>query len=267
MNQKKCPKCGELNPQEAVMCWACYTPLTGDSAAATATTAAARKPAPPSGNTRAEKDKVAVAPWQIGVVVAALLAAGVAGFMMMGGSGDTETVVANQLPVLSPDKMAIPGKVRPGAPGITMPSGGGGGAPTVSMPQRDTSKPSFSITTAPARNTQWATVGIVPTTSVSGDQARALALAARKQVMAGQQYKGAYIYVFGNRNVASVFQKFQRSNRGAPLSGDDYSSLSEIWPETLVRYEFNAGNEDIRFPSQSPNDWWSRESNYTKATQ
>ena len=29
MNQIPCPKCGEMNPLEAVMCWACFTPLIG----------------------------------------------------------------------------------------------------------------------------------------------------------------------------------------------------------------------------------------------
>ena len=34
MNNKtqKCPKCGEENPAEAVMCWACYTPLSAAKA-------------------------------------------------------------------------------------------------------------------------------------------------------------------------------------------------------------------------------------------
>jgi len=27
VDEKDCPKCGEDNPEEAVMCWACYTPL------------------------------------------------------------------------------------------------------------------------------------------------------------------------------------------------------------------------------------------------
>ena len=32
--QKQCPKCGEKNPAEAVMCWACYTSLSGGAMAA-----------------------------------------------------------------------------------------------------------------------------------------------------------------------------------------------------------------------------------------
>jgi len=37
MNMQTCPKCGEANPDEAVMCWACYTPLS-EKGAARATT-------------------------------------------------------------------------------------------------------------------------------------------------------------------------------------------------------------------------------------
>ena len=33
MSVINCPKCGEENPAEAVMCWACYTPLHGQSTA------------------------------------------------------------------------------------------------------------------------------------------------------------------------------------------------------------------------------------------
>ena len=29
METKRCPKCGEENPPEAVLCWACYTPFSG----------------------------------------------------------------------------------------------------------------------------------------------------------------------------------------------------------------------------------------------
>jgi hypothetical protein len=37
---KKCPKCGEDNPAEAVMCWACYTPLSAAGGAPLGATAA-----------------------------------------------------------------------------------------------------------------------------------------------------------------------------------------------------------------------------------
>ncbi|RYG70864.1 hypothetical protein EON80_06595 [bacterium] len=41
MASKKCPKCGEDNPAEAVMCWACYTPLSGGPAVGSMSTATA----------------------------------------------------------------------------------------------------------------------------------------------------------------------------------------------------------------------------------
>ena len=60
MNPKKCPKCGESNPPEAVMCWACYTPLSGSAGSG-----------PSSQSTpahAAESEKKAIPPWQLGLV-------------------------------------------------------------------------------------------------------------------------------------------------------------------------------------------------------
>lgn len=245
------------------MCWACYTPLTGDAAA----TAAAARPgkAPPRADAHREEkeDKKAIAPWQIGVVVLALLIAGGGAFMMTRGStsADESLLDNSSAPFPAPDRgtIRVPGPSQSSESGV-MQSG------TVQVPQTQTQdQPSFTMTTPPARGVAWPSVGIVPTTSVNAQQAAALALMARKQLTRGSNYQAIYVYVFRDRNAASKFQTFQRANRGAPLQGDDYTTLSDLWASTLVRYEYNRGNEDVRYPSTNTNSWWSTESHYTKA--
>ena len=272
MNQKKCPKCGESNPPEAVMCWACYTPLTGGAAgagsvaAATATAGARPQTSSRPDTARDEDDnKTGIAPWQIGAVVVALLLAGGFAFMLTrGSSSDSAGVVSNTGSAYPrPDT----GQVR--LPGV-VPRGGAsssGAMPMTNLPKTAPNQASYTVTTPPARGASWATIGIMPTTSVTPDQAKALALIARQRLSLGRSFQGVYVYVFRTRAAASTFQQFQISRGGAPLTGGDYSTLSDIWPDTLLRYEYNAGNksEDVRQPATDGSGWWSRESNYTPA--
>lgn len=274
MNQKKCPKCGESNPPEAVMCWACYTPLTGGGVAgaaaggvaATTATARAKAPARPD-RARSDDDdeKKAIAPWQIGAVMVALLLAGGFAFMMMSrGSSDDGEPLGGGVPLKAPGGGAS-SLVVPGASSSSSSSSMGITNGTVQMPQQRSDQASYRITTSPGRDVAWPSIGIMPSTGVSTTQAAALAKAAFEQIARGRNYKGAYVYVFSDRDAATAFQNFQKSRHGAPMQNSDYSTLSEVWPKTLVRYEYNNGNEDVRYPGSNPGDWWSRASNYTKA--
>ena len=255
------------------MCWACYTPLTGSGvaaaggAAATATTARAKASARPDKPRSSEDDdkKKAIAPWQIGAVLGALLIAGGFAFMMLrgGGAEDDSAPLGGSAPLKPPGGGSS--LVVPGASSSSSSSSLGITNGTVQMPQQRSDQASFRITTPPGRDVAWPSIGIMPSASVSSTQAAALAKAAFQQVARGRGYKGAYVYVFSDRDAATAFQDFQKSRRGAPMQNSDYGTLSEVWPKTLVRYEYNNGNEAVRYPSASPGDWWSQPSSYTKA--
>ena len=271
MNQKKCPKCGESNPPEAVMCWACYTPLSGGAVATAggAATATARSKAPARPDKARsdddDKDKTAIAPWQIGAVVLALLLVGGFAFMVTSrGSTDDGAPLGGGAPIKPPGsdmtRLVVPGA---GASSSNISVGITNG--TVQMPQQSSNQASYRITTPPGRDVEWPSIGIMPSTGVSTTQAAALAKAAFQQVARGRSWKGAYVYVFSDRDAATAFQNFQKTRRGAPLQNSDYSTLSEVWPKTLVRYEYNNGNEDIRYPGSNTSDWWAQASHYTKA--
>lgn len=275
MNQKKCPKCGESNPPEAVMCWACYTPLAGGAVAGAggvaATTATAHAKAP-ARHEKARSDdddeKKAIAPWQIGAVLLALLLAGGFGFMMLrGDSGSAVGGVTDDTGGSGGIAYPIPGTGKVRIPGMVSPGGAGSTPSMTTLPQTPQNQPSYSVTTPPSRNATWATIGILPTGSVTLQQAAGLALIARQRLTQGRSYQGVYIYVFRDRGAAAAFQQSQRSRSGAPLQGGDYAALANVWPDTLVRYEYNFGNksEDVRFPSNDAGNWWTRASNYVPA--
>lgn len=97
MASKKCPKCGEDNPAEAVMCWACYTPLSGSAPLGAGLTGAAgtlpKGAGSPVGVPLTEEPaKKGLDPKAIGIgafllvgVIAAVMMSG-----MMGGGGGEE---------------------------------------------------------------------------------------------------------------------------------------------------------------------------------
>lgn len=267
MAQKKCSKCGELNPPEAVMCWACYTPLSGGGAPSMAGMAGG------GGAMRASAEatsiKKPVEPWQLGVIGFGVLVAVVMGARsMMGGTGNITVVeaISSAPPTTVPDSTSP--NTAPTMTTATLSGGGGAAAPSIvpaALPQPG--KMAFTVSLPPKRGVSWATMAIVPTQAGTTPQAAAsLAAAARQQLAGTGDWKGVYIYVFSDQASASKLRAFQADRDGQPLGQSDYQSLSAIWPRTLARYEYSKGWEAIRYPATNPTGWWQGQSKYGKAT-
>lgn len=247
MNQKKCPKCGENNPAEAVMCWACYTPLSGAPVAS----------GPIPGSTPAPgeaPEKKPIAPWQIGVIgLALLIAAGFGISTMMGGSTadmGMDTPIPNVQPPMNTNvPVASGGTVNVEAPGLQQ--------SIAQTPQQQLDRgavSAYTVTTQPNRKWPIATVGIVPTQpNIAPAQAAKLAATLGRRMKGS--WKNTHIYVFSDAQAADAFQQYQRGRDNAPLEPNDYSQLQNVWRSTLARYEISNGVESIRYPQQNAN-WW-----------
>jgi hypothetical protein len=256
VNQKKCPKCGENNPAEAVMCWACYTPLSGGGAVAAgagAATASGAVAAPGTAVAHEESNKKAIPPWQIGVIVVALLLGigfGVSQFMggsssdVIEGPGGTEY----SAPLAEPIN---PGSEPP--PQVSGPAPEPG--PVTGGPVQPEFAP-FDMIAPPNINSQWGVMAIVPTRSgVDGRKAVALAAFARRAFQ-NPRWRAVHVYVFADRQAALQFKEYQRNRQSEVLGAGDMAALSNLWSRCVVRYEFNGGRENVRYPSRNPSGWW-----------
>jgi hypothetical protein len=248
VNQKKCPKCGENNPVEAVMCWACYTPLSGSAAAGTSGTGPPGGPA--AAHAGGESNKKAIAPWQIGVIGAAILVVAGMAFMSMRGPDTPEYPTGGGSGGGSIPDITFPPQPNsnPLVPQVDAPTVATGGA------ARDPAPP-YNITTSPSTKSPVATVGMVPTQPVTARQAAALATG-MKQRLRGGPWRSMQVYVFADQEAARAFNDHQRGRDGAPLGLDDYKALQGVWQKTLARYENNGGSEGVRYPQSNPSGWW-----------
>jgi hypothetical protein len=248
VNQKKCPKCGENNPAEAVMCWACYTPLSGAPVAS----------GPIPGSTPAPgqaSEKKPIAPWQIGVIgLALLIAAGFGISTLVGGAPPNDTGMGGNIIVedpgtrtpqtfTPPSNTNVPPPEAPQSPGTNQPQ------PT------QVTVPTYTVTTQPDKRWSQATVGIVPAQGTMREQDAARLAAGLGRKLRGP-WRSTHIYVFADQQTANTFQQFQRNRDGKPLDANDYAQLNSVWPNTLVRYEINGRNESVRYPKSNPNGWW-----------
>jgi hypothetical protein len=252
VNKKQCPKCGEENPPEAVMCWACYTPLSGGGAVGGAS--AAGGGGATAATTHDDGEKKKIPPWQLGVIgVGLLLAIGIGVRSMMPASSSDEGAGIDAPAGVDPAMPPSPGGGGEAAPAPSpSPSGGGSSITPEEAP--------YKIVVPPNPRVATATMAIVPTDgNVSGSQAASYAAAVRRQ-FGGQikRWKVIYIYVFSDEKTAAAFADFMRQRRGAPLSSGDYASLSSLWGSTLARYEYSpgSGRERALYPSRSPSNWW-----------
>ena len=241
------------------MCWACYTPLSGDG------------PGPGSAQNRAaaakdtEEDKKKIPPWQLGVIGVALLGGIFVGVRTMmpasssdGEEGDPPTAVGTDSggPAAPPGTPPGPGGMP--SPGPSMTSSPGG----VPAPQ----EAPYKIVVPPNPRQSVATMAIVPTDSgLSGTQAAALAAYTRRQYKGNtKKWSSFYIYVFSDAQSAQYFADYMKSRKGAPLSTSDYSYLSSLWGSVLTRYEYSTSNgkrvEKAVYPSKNPSGWWNERS-------
>lgn len=251
--QKQCPKCGEKNPAEAVMCWACYTSLTGGVAAAGGITAPGVSPI--TADEGGEKKKIE--PKQLAIIgVGLLVLLGVGAKTMLGG-GEPE---ADELEITT----GAPAKAPAPAPAATQPPvstvvGPSGPAPSVPASVVTPQRFPYQMLGSPNPNASTATVAIVPTENdLTEGQARGLAAFAHRQITKAKKWPAVEIFVFNDVESAQSFANYQNRLRGAALTESDYTSstLTALWPKTLVRYYSRNERVWITSPRTNIGSFW-----------
>jgi hypothetical protein len=247
MNAKNCPKCGESNPNEAVMCWSCYTPLTGSATGDGPSVGGIGDRPPMGGEAPAKK---AAEPWQMGVIGLFLVIVLFMGMRTLTGGpkqDDVGPTPDTNTEVIPPNPDGT--NSQPLVVNVSWPSGLGAPLPAVTS--------QFTMVAPPYPGVSWATMAIVPTNpNLSTVQAAALAGFARQQVVGADRWQGFTIYVFADQPSAQMFKDTQDRKRGQPLMYADYQALSTIWPKTLAVYDYSKNRAGVRFPRTNPNGWW-----------
>lgn len=268
MTKKKCPKCGEDNPPEAVMCWACYTPLSGESSSSPAPNAATKKSL--AAVAAGDEEKKKIAPWQMGVVgvaVAGLLFVGVR-TMMPPVEEEVDTgaeTTASTTPSSSNPPPPAPAPPPP-APGIPAPPAPVAPAPApapAGVPAPTPKGLPYKVVVAPNPRQSIATMAILPNDgTATGAQAASLAAFSRRQYKARltKRWSTLYIYVFSDKESADYFARYMKRRKGRTLMDEDYTYLSALWSSVLARYTYTTYKgqrvERILYPSKDPNGWW-----------
>jgi len=261
--KKKCPKCGEDNPPEAVMCWACYTPLSGESAAS----GGVSKKQPLAAATAGDEEKKKMPPWQLAVVGVALLGGLFLGVRTMmsspeeegEGTPPTESAPSPGMPAPPPPPPPSPGMPAPPPPSPAPPSP----PPAAGIPAPSPQRSPYSVMVAPSPRLSIATMGIVPNDgTATGVQAASLASYARRQIKPRitKRWSTLYIYVFADQESAEYFSRYMKKRKGRALTNDDFTHLQALWSSVLARYTYTTYKgkrvERILYPSKNPGGWW-----------
>ena len=269
MATKKCPKCGEENPAEAVMCWACYTPLAGGAAAVAGgglvTPRGGVAAVTPAGTAAAQDaEKTPVDP-KIFVIVGLLILAAVIGSfttgLIGGGGGGGGGEVPDVTPIAGGPEMGgttgpppSPPQQPVQAPVFTPPTNTTGGDTTPVVPQ-------MKVVVPPDPRQPIGTMGIILSTpNASPAQALALAKFAKQTFERGGKWTGMQVLVFNDQNAAKTFLKYQAQSKGAPLTPYQYQDLANqgLWNNVPVYYETKGRTETPYYPANNPKGWWSR---------
>jgi hypothetical protein len=261
--QKQCPKCGEKNPAEAVMCWACYTSLTGGSTGAAALAGAGggaiggaiggATPVTDSG------EKKSIDPKQLAIVGVGLLVALGFGVKTMMGSGDDTgggdlngngPVVERPAPVAkaqTPPVIPVNGVQVP-LPPVTSAQNGGNNVPAQY----------YRTVVSPDPKQKWGTMVIVPTEKADEAQARSYALLAKQNMDNIKKFPALEIFVINDNEAAVTLRRYHNRNHAAPLTETDFKDpeLSNVWKNTIVRYMWNGGHQTFTYPSKNPDNFW-----------
>jgi len=266
---KKCPKCGEDNPAEAVMCWACYTPLTAGASATMSPGAASGARTSPRGGGKTpaampatDEEKKKTDPRLFfaggGLLVAGLAFVFFSGILGGGGGGDAGVTQTSG---------------KPSFPGSSLrPSGGGNGPPVPFPPPPPPPPPPngntppvqpvpapYSVVVPPNPRFTTATLAITPTNQTgNAKDALGLAKAARQDLQSRGKWTITQIVVFPDRKSAGVFQEYMSGRRGAPLDRDNYSELADknAWANATVYYTSTGNRESYYYPAVDPKNWW-----------
>ena len=263
MASKKCPKCGEDNPAEAVMCWACYTPLSGGPILAggatiggPATAGIGSKGAGPVGVPGGDEEPVkkGIDPKMIGVgaflVVGALVAFLVNGGMSGGGGDDS---ASNSVTIVNQPAAPAPGPGQPPPPPPPPPSGGTTAAAVAPLPLP------FTTVSPPSPQSETGTMGIlVNKPGITPNQAIGFARFAKGQYSRNGKWKRMQICVFTDQASATAFTTYQGKRRGAELTDDDYRQLADrgVWAGTPAFLESRGNRDSLYYPSRNPTSWW-----------
>lgn len=266
MATKKCPKCGEENPAEAVMCWACYTPLAGGAAAVAGgglvTPRGGAAAVTPAGTAAAQEEQKSAVDPKIFIVVGLLIGAAIIGSFttgIIGGGGKSDagtTVDVNQV-----DDGGDTGVGEPiPAPRVPAPAPQPPVFPSVPDSTGQTQvAPQTKVVVPPDPRQTVGTMGIVLNSpNVSTRQALALAKFAKQQFEPGGKWKGMQVVVFNNQEAAVIFRKYQAQRQGKPLTASQYQELADqgLWSNVPAYYETRGKTEYPYSPSASPKNWW-----------
>ena len=266
MATKKCPKCGEENPAEAVMCWACYTPLAGGAAAVAGgglvTPRGGAAAVTPAATAAAENEEKKGIDPKIFLVAGLLLGAIVIGAFTTGIFGGKS----------GPDPLP---DVLPTGPGSSTGSFSGDTIPSRPVAPQQPSAPSQSsnspTTTTPAVAAHFKTVvppdprysngtmAIMPTSpNITPAQASGLAKYAKQMFAPGGRWTAMQVLVITDPGAAKAFQKYQAQRRGAKLTANEYQELAGmgLWSAVPAYYETQGKSEQSFQPSAHPNNWW-----------
>lgn len=250
-NKKRCPKCGEENPSDAVMCWACYTPLSG-SAVSKDAQASQKSSAQSRDDDDGDGGKASTPPWQIAVIAIGLIFAlfTVGKNFLPSGSSSDDTPAATEPATRPPKGDGAPAPVQ-----TTTSTSNSGDSTSIPAPQ----KLPFTIVVSPNPNIAVGTMAIVATdTNISAGQAAGLATFIRSQFTQMKRWSKLYIYVFRDQQSAKQFANYQVKRSGSPLTDNDYRNLTSLWRSAVACYEYNNGSEKILTPVNNPSGWWAK---------
>lgn len=259
MASKKCPKCSEDNPAEAVMCWACYTPLSGSPlAGGPAASVAGRTPggqSPAGGLTADESEtKKGVDPKLIAILAFLLVGGGVAFLVNSSMSKPPEDgPIAPRKDPETPDQPFQPNTPSQSPP-LSIPSG-----PNTSTPPAEVPVP-FTVVTSPNPKYPTGTMGILVPPTMGVVQIAGVAKFAKNQYTRNGKWGRMQIFAFSDKTSAEAWKRFQEPRRGAPMDRDDYQALATqgLWASTPVFLETSGKKEVVHYPSRNSTSWWAR---------
>ena len=100
-------------------------------------------------------------------------------------------------------------------------------------------------------------MGIFPTRPrVTPQAAASLAAFMHREYRSAGNWKSVQIFVFRDLTTANLFNAYQGPRRQFPLRAVDYVALKNLWPKTLVVYEYRNGREQLFYPPHNPTGWW-----------
>ena len=264
MNQKKCPKCGENNPPEAVMCWACYTPLTAGAVAPGVAPGAVRPGGPPGpGGPAAATDTGGgaggIQPWMYavgGVVLLVILVVGAK--VLMGGDPPGDAAPGGDTGGTSSTGMT-------GSPGNVMPPSRSSGTMPLPPSNSNSTGPGsttilpapYNIGAIPNPQAPVGIVGIAPVQPLSPSQGASIAKYAVSQFANVDHWGALEVFVFQDQQANQAFKDYQTGRRSYPLGADDFNSaeLNNLWPQTMAVYVFYKGGKE-RVVKPGSADWY-----------